>query len=520
MSLENFLNYIGFFIAAYGMTQEYNRIKLKLSANVWKVLFFLTLFLIFLSTFDWIKDFLIKKCYIRYAFNDFFWQSKYQIIFIINLVSLYFIFKSTKLRKNNSKNFYNLLCELKNNSQELMFNKLIKENLTNIFKYKKHKSIFYKIRLYLYPKIDHSYSYNKRIMESVKALAEQEREEYINNGGTISKLNTTDISSYTQYTKAENIRKYIANIIRPSDEDYFEKIYQLSFLDKNQIKHYKESDEVIGLEILRNIVKYEYFSESFEYIEKYLILNLSDRKSLLFKNLCHDKNNTHTKFIYENQKYEDGFDLGYIVCVVIAKLLEKYKNLLQKNIIDNGDNANIKHINQLYEILSRLDGDRTHLSGEPLYIQRTLVKYIDFTKNIEQQNIAFDIIRNQIHSVKNLASNSIEANSLKLFENLIENIFNIDNVSEDILVEIASIYVNYIFRPNTDNKEIERKNEEFKSFIKLSKVQKKLLNIYVKVFDENRRENNNDYISYTKKNEEFVAYWQRINEFLLKQKRI
>ena len=131
--------------------------------------------------------------------------------------------------------------------------------------------------------------------------------------------------------------------------------------------------------------------------------------------------------------------------------------------------------------------------------------------------MAFDIIRNQIHSIKYLASNSNEANNLKLFENLIENIFSIDNVSEEILVEIASVYVDYIFKINTGNKKIEKKNEEFKSFIVSSRVQKKLLNIYVKVFDT-RREHGNDYISYIKTNEELEDYWQKIKEFLLKQK--
>ncbi len=516
MSLENFLNYIGFLIAAYGITQEYIRIKLRLGNKIYVLVFFLSLFLMFLSTFDWLKIELTQRAYIQILFYDFVWQSKYQIIVFVNLLSLYCIFNSTRLKKNNSENFYNLLYELKQDGKELILNKLIKENFTNIFKYKEYECVIYRIRLFLYYRLDPSDSHNKRINKKISQLAEEQKK-YIENGGDISKLNTVGTLPNTQLTRFENIRKSLANYVKPYRENYFEKIYQLSFLDKNQIKHYKESDEVVGLEILRNIAKYEYFSESFEYIEKYLILNLSDRKSLLFKNLYHDKNNTHTKFIYDNQKYEDGFNLGYIICVVIAKLLEKYKNLLQKNIIDNEDNANLKHINQLYEILSRLDGDLTHLSSEPLYIQRTLVKYIDFTKNIEQQNMAFDIIRDQIHSMKNLASNSNEANNLKLFENLIENIFNIDNVSEEILVEIASVYVDYIFRINTDNKKIEKKNEEFKSFIVSSRVQKKLLNIYIKVFDINRREHDNDYISYTKNNKEFETYWQKTFNFLVNQ---
>jgi hypothetical protein len=382
--------------------------------------------------------------------------------------------------------------------------------------YKEYECVIYRIRLFLYYRLDPSDSHNKRIKKKISQLAEQQKK-YRENGGDISKLNTVGTLPNTQLTRFENIRKSLANYVKPYRENYFEKIYQLSFLDKNRIKEYRQYDENLALEILNNIAKYKYFADSFIYSEEYLILNLMDKHSFLFKNLYHDKNNIQTKFIYDNQKYEDGFDLGYIVCVVIAKLLEKYKNLLQKNIIDNEDNANLKHINQLYEILSRLDGNQTHLSGEPLYIQRTLVKYIDFTKNIEQQNMAFDIIRNQIHSIKYLASNSNEANNLKLFENLIENIFSIDNVSEEILVEIASVYVDYIFKINTGNKKIEKKNEEFKSFIVSSRVQKKLLNIYVKVFDT-RREHGNDYISYIKTNEELEDYWQKIKEFLLKQK--
>ena len=268
MSLENFLNYIGFLIAAYGITQEYIRIKLRLGNKIYVLVFFLSLFLMFLSTFDWLKIELTQRAYIQILFYDFVWQSKYQIIVFVNLLSLYCIFNSTRLKKNNSENFYNLLYELKQDGKELILNKLIKENFTNIFKYKEYECVIYRIRLFLYYRLDPSDSHNKRINKKISQLAEEQKK-YIENGGDISKLNTVGTLPNTQLTRFENIRKSLANYVKPYRENYFEKIYQLSFLDKNQIKHYKESDEVVGLEILRNIAKYEYFSESFEYIEKY-----------------------------------------------------------------------------------------------------------------------------------------------------------------------------------------------------------------------------------------------------------
>ena len=99
MSLENFLNYIGFLIAAYGITQEYIRIKLRLGNKIYVLVFFLSLFLMFLSTFDWLKIELTQRAYIQILFYDFVWQSKYQIIVFVNLLSLYCIFNSTRLKK-------------------------------------------------------------------------------------------------------------------------------------------------------------------------------------------------------------------------------------------------------------------------------------------------------------------------------------------------------------------------------------------------------------------------------------
>jgi len=69
MTLTDFLTYIGFFIAAYSITQEYNRIKLKLSSKLWLILFYSSLTLMFLSTLDWFKTLLINDYYNKYIYE-------------------------------------------------------------------------------------------------------------------------------------------------------------------------------------------------------------------------------------------------------------------------------------------------------------------------------------------------------------------------------------------------------------------------------------------------------------------
>ncbi|WP_122893463.1 hypothetical protein [Arcobacter peruensis] len=507
MNLSDFLTYIGFFIAAYSITQEYNRIKFRLSSKYWLVLFYLSLFLMFFSTFDWLKTLLIQEYYIKCIFNDFFWQSKYQIIFLINIISLYFMYTSTKLRKSNSKEFYELLYELETEKKYSYFDKLVKENLENIFKYKN----LINLRVRVYNKIDPSISHNKRIMNNNSELS-LKKKKFLDDGGDFSKLNNIGNIPSTRYTFIEDKRRSISNILKTNNND-FENIYNITVANTNRIKCYKNYDENFALGILKNIAKYQYYSESFNYIEKYLTVNLMDRKSLLFKNLYHDENNIQTNFIYENQNYEAGFDLGYIICTVIVKLLKKHQLLLSKNKYDYGNNEHIKHIYQLYELLGRLDGNKTHLNGEPLYIQRDLIKLIDFTKTVENQNIAFDILLNQINIIQELLLSSKETNNLNLYESMLINIFNIDNILDNILVEIGLSYSNYIF-DNKNGKTIEEKIEEFRIFIISNQNNISCIQVFMKVFDEHRTYNGRDYISYTKNCKSKQMYWKTIFEFL------
>jgi len=107
MELKIFLTYIGLLITAYNVNEEYRKIKIKLSLKRWKVIFFITLFLLFISSMEWVTYELTHVMAIQILFNDFFWSLKYHLIVALNLLSLYKIFTATKLNKINSKIFCN-----------------------------------------------------------------------------------------------------------------------------------------------------------------------------------------------------------------------------------------------------------------------------------------------------------------------------------------------------------------------------------------------------------------------------
>jgi multisubunit Na+/H+ antiporter MnhB subunit len=66
MELQFFLTYIGLLITAYNVNEEHRKIKIKLSLIRWRVIFFITLLLLFISS-----NVLIKELNIQTYFYNF-----------------------------------------------------------------------------------------------------------------------------------------------------------------------------------------------------------------------------------------------------------------------------------------------------------------------------------------------------------------------------------------------------------------------------------------------------------------
>ena len=58
MELSTILTYLALLITAYGATQEYIRLKIKLVSKIYTILFGITLLILYLSTLDFVQDIL------------------------------------------------------------------------------------------------------------------------------------------------------------------------------------------------------------------------------------------------------------------------------------------------------------------------------------------------------------------------------------------------------------------------------------------------------------------------------
>ena len=107
MELSTILTYLALLITAYGATQEYVRLKLKLVPLKYALLFGFSLLFLYVSSLQFIQHELIIYGFIHYGngISWYLWESKYLIILTINLFSLYVILKASKLTPRNQKQF-------------------------------------------------------------------------------------------------------------------------------------------------------------------------------------------------------------------------------------------------------------------------------------------------------------------------------------------------------------------------------------------------------------------------------
>ena len=117
--------------------------------------------------------------------------------------------------------------------------------------------------------------------------------------------------------------------------------------------------------------------------------------------------------------------------------------------------------------------------------------------------------------MKELALKSDNDFLVNNFNQLLKHIFEIQNIDDNIIFEIALIYSDYIFDRFVNIVTIEKRIENFKKFINNNNNQS-MVSTYLKVFDNTRRYNGKDYSSYTKSDQDQTLdeYWNKINIFL------
>ena len=81
MDLSTILTYIGLLISAYGATQEYIRLKLKLAPLKYTILFAVSLFLLYIATVEFVEYKLITYGTIHFnsGISLYLWEMKHLI---------------------------------------------------------------------------------------------------------------------------------------------------------------------------------------------------------------------------------------------------------------------------------------------------------------------------------------------------------------------------------------------------------------------------------------------------------
>jgi len=501
MELKTFVTYMGLLFTAYNLNPEYKKFQIKLSSIIWKFIFVITLILLFLSSNELFRKFLIYQIHIKNYIAEWIWVSKYHLLVLLNMISVYMIFNFTKLNKYNHKEFFELVKNLETEKKDDLKSKLIKDNLDRIFNLKNYKTFKNRLYNFILP-ID-------KLQKKLLRISELQIKNFQINKNFDS-FNESEDFRNIEDTKIEKVRKKIANFIKPkSFQNYFEEIYRF-LLDEKFIKYIIKNDEQLGLNILEKISEYKYFTESYEFGEFFLKQTLSNSNSLSFKYLF--DNNQNVNFIIDNQGYENGFDLGLIICETIENLVRQNKKALQNLYLEYSENKVYKHISNLYEILRRLEVNKIHLSNNPYYLQQDLINLVDFSLDENKQNLAFHLILRQLDCIEYLASKTTENVIIQNMNDLIGALFRVTiNKNESLLLKFALYYYEYVFK-YPSKIPIKRKIRNFINFIENS--DKKVTLLYLKVFE------NNKYLrklySHYKLSDEYKKEWRELFEYLKK----
>lgn len=488
MDLSTILTYIGLLISAYGATQEYIRLKLKLAPLKYTILFTVSLFLLYIATLEFVEYELITYGTIHFnsGISLYLWEMKHLILLTINLFSLYIIIKASKLTSRNQKQFLDLIHELRANKNYAMLHKLIKENLEIIFKIKYNKTFE-----------DKAKDYNIKQFQNLIKTDTKER---------ITKLEELKDKIFYK------VHNYLGNF--SLKKNIINEIFKYTVSDKVIIKSVTELNELLGIEILKNILKYKAFDSEFK--NRFLINSFKNRESYVYKEYIIGHTGTIYDFFNDNQQYEQGLDIGLNICFAILELIEDNQEILVENYQDFELKPIFKHIRELFEALENTDPFKSHYSNLPHVIQKVILKNIDLSK--EEETVGFYFLNSLFSVMKEL---NIKCNGcyIESFNSLYFGfIYNARNAYNDNLIRIGCHYIDYMFN-DMYIENIENHVQQFKKHIEQTYSSEKevLFQMYLMVLDKRRERGDcEDYIAYTHANidSKITKYWDEIENLL------
>lgn len=495
MDLSTILTYFGLLITAFGATQEYIRLKLKLAPKLHVFLFAFSLTLLYISTLEFIRQYLIVYGVLHFPSGIFhyLWEAKYLLILSINLMSLYFILQASKLTPANEEEFLDLIHDLRGSKNYSTLHKLVSENLDVIFSLK-YQTTFAERTL------------RRRGAKHLNSIMAQ-----------LGIENNLKPNFFERLW--EKITSFFYNRLAKFSyqKEKINEIFQYSISDKLIMQSIAESNEPLGIEILKQILKHEAFDSKF--INRFLIIVFKNRDSYIYKEYILKQSGKIHDLFESNQRYEKGLDLGLNISFAILELLEDNTEFLSELYEENQLNPLFKHISELFEALGNTDSKQSHYSNLPYHIEKVLLKHIDLSE--ENESIGFHFL-NSLFDVFQTLNERSNGQHIGVFNSLYYSFSDkADDANYDYKVRIGCHYIDYMF--NDHNFEhIDDHVKHFKDAIQKTWKSdiSQLCEIFLLVLDKRRGSDDcEDWIAYThsRGNRKISVYWDCIERFLKKK---
>jgi len=422
MEFSDILAVLGLLLAVYGLADDYIRIKLKLIPLPLWILFWFTIGILFIFSFNEIKTYFVSDykfilLFFKYEATTF-WDFKYPILISLNMISIFIGIKYfTSLRRGNENKFLSILHTLAKEEEYALLNKLSNNNIVKILELK-NKITF--------------------------------KEKYLDNR-EIVQLKILKTSNKINIFFSEWMKKPLYKVLSyfSYHKNTINEIYNFIELEPN-IKN----NELIGFEKLKILIEQKSFDIE-EYSKKFLIPVFKNHNSYITRQLLQNSLNEIKTYILKNS---DKIQLNFIIGMAIKEILEESELIIELEKEYDGKNSKILHIEKLLFVWTK---NNSSMSSTVNLIEQELLKYSELDKNSETNAFyllkkLFDVVCQYIE--KNMNDSQIEITYLHdLYLGI-----DITNISERKQIQLACFYIEFLM---ANNQYFYIKLPEFKKYV-------------------------------------------------------
>jgi len=132
LKLADLMTFFALLLTAYGATQEYTRVKMKLIPKLFFIIFWISSLILFLSSFNEVKVYFMQFDLLHSIKTQYptLWLDKYFFLIAIIITTIFISLKYfTRLRYGNQKLFLELIENLSKQENYELLNHLINDNI-------------------------------------------------------------------------------------------------------------------------------------------------------------------------------------------------------------------------------------------------------------------------------------------------------------------------------------------------------------------------------------------------------